>query len=255
VTFGLPCAVTLELFERGLLSGMMLAADLGERRVAVLLDIASASPPSRFRVLAKGVTATTKGPILFDEQAATSVMAAFEEQGLDELPFDVGHGMLNPLAPPSAHEAYGWFKPEVRDGALWASDIQWTADALTALRARKFRYFSPAVMRDVKTNRAMQLINIALTNIPATRGQAPLMASSAAVPFAASAQSTTARKPMTEAKLVLLQNPSLRDLDRAAIEVLSDTELKLIHLSGVTPADFLAEKLRLSKPQANNGAV
>lgn len=133
-------------------------------------------PPKEFRVLGKGLTATTKGPLLFDAKAAEEVMKTFAESGRDLLPFDVGHGMLNPFGSSDGHKAVGWFRPEVRNGELFASDIEWTAYGATALKAREFRFFSPALHRDFESHRVKALINIALTNIPATLGQKPLVA-------------------------------------------------------------------------------
>lgn len=146
------------------------------RGIAILLAIpAGGGVPTEIQLFAKGATETTKGPIVFDEKAAKATMAAFKEYGLDLLPFDVGHGMLGGVTP-DAHKAFGWFKPAVRDGGLWATDIEWTPAGKTALENREFRFFSPAVMRDFDSGRVMELINVALTNIPATKGQKPLVA-------------------------------------------------------------------------------
>jgi phage I-like protein len=159
------------------MSGKLRAVELTNGTISVLLAMpAGDEPPTEIKIFGKGVTETTKGPILFDEQAGKSVMKAFREHGLDLLPFDVGHGMVNPFSPPSGHEAFGWFKPAVRDGALYATDIEWTEEALDALKKRKFRYFSPAIIKNYDSGRPEQLINIALTNIPATKGQKPLVA-------------------------------------------------------------------------------
>ena len=146
-------------------------------RVAVLLEaVQGGEPPTEFMLFANGVTETSKGPILFDEKAALSVMQAFEDHGLDLLPFDIGHGMLNPFAGSDAHKAAGWFKPEVRADGLYAAGIEWTESGEKSLRAREFRYFSPALLRDGESGRIKELINVALTNIPATRRQKPLVA-------------------------------------------------------------------------------
>lgn len=153
------------------------AVELERGRVAVLLAVPAGDPPTEFRIFAKGVTPTTKGPVLFDAKAGTAVLEAFKEQGLDLLPFDVGHGMLSPLSPPDGHKAFGWFKPEVRNEELWATSIEWTERGADALKKREFRYFSPAILRELESGRVRELINIALTNIPATIGQKPLVAS------------------------------------------------------------------------------
>ncbi|APU89280.1 hypothetical protein Rctr16k_21 [Virus Rctr16k] len=156
---------------------LVTATELEAGRIAVLLAAPTdKAPPKEFRIFARGVTETTKGPILFDDDAAKLVMGAFADQGRDALPFDIAHGMLNPFAPPDAHKAAGWFKPEARGDGLYAAGIEWTELGSGSLRRREFRYFSPAIHRDSESGRVRELINIALTNIPATRHQAPLVA-------------------------------------------------------------------------------
>ena len=110
------------------------------------------------------------------------IMASFADSGMDRLPFDIAHGMVNPGAPPDAHKSLGWFVPTVMDDieggggkALFASDIQWTEAGAEALQKREFRFFSPAILYDGQTRRIKSLINCALTNLPATKGQKPLV--------------------------------------------------------------------------------
>jgi len=149
------------------------------RAVAVLLDIAlsGAEPPTEFRLFASGLNETTKGPVLCDPEGLSKVMAAFADQGLDRLPVDYGHGMVGFASGIEAHRAAGWFVPASRYGELWATDVQWTRQAREALMAREFRFFSPAVMLDHESGRIEELINVALTNLPATKRQRPLVAS------------------------------------------------------------------------------
>jgi phage I-like protein len=135
------------------------------------------APPTEFQLFGAGITHTTKGDVLFDEQAGSDVMAALATHGKDQLPVDYGHGMLSMITTPDSGKAAGWFRPDVRDGALWAADVEWTPVADQALRNREYRFFSPAVLFDSKTRRVSKLINVALTNLPATHGQSPLVAS------------------------------------------------------------------------------
>lgn len=148
----------------------------------LLLALPAGDPPTELRILANGVTETSKGPVLFDAKAGELVMQAFGEHGQDLLPFDVGHGMVNPFSPPDGHKAAGWFRPEVREDGLWASDIEWTEMGESGLRKREFRFFSPALYQDRTSGRVNKLVNIALTNLPATKGQRPLVAHDAGEP-------------------------------------------------------------------------
>jgi phage I-like protein len=147
-------------------------------RLLLALDIPDGTePPASFQLFGPGVTPTTKGDVLFDETSANSVMDALADHGKSELPVDYDHGMLSFVTTPDSGKAAGWFSPGVVDGALHALDVQWTPKADDALRNREFRYFSPAVELDAKTRRVTKLINVALTNLPATKGQSPLVAS------------------------------------------------------------------------------
>ncbi len=136
-------------------------------------------PPREIRLFGAGLTDTSKGQFLFDEDAADSVLSAFSDSGLDRLPFDYAHGMLKPMALPESHKAAGWFVPEVREVGggveLWAADIQWTDAAHAAISAREFRFYSPAFDFEVDSRRVKRLTNVALTNIPATKNQRPLV--------------------------------------------------------------------------------
>lgn len=136
------------------------------------------TPPSEFRLLNDGHTFTTKGVINCDANAAASVVAAMQRAGRDSLPFDYGHGMLSPVQSYDTARAAGWFTPEARGGELWAVNIQWTPKAKQAFEDREFRYFSPALMLNADTRMVSELINIALTNIPATLNIEPLVADS-----------------------------------------------------------------------------
>jgi phage I-like protein len=133
----------------------------------------SKEPPAAFQIFALGETPTSKGTLLFDAEAATQVMAAFQAQG-NELSIDYEHQSLTD--PPVRAPAAAWFGLEVRADGLWAVNVRWTPDADAHLRAGEYRYFSPAVELDGDTGRVLRLINLALTNLPATKAMKPLVA-------------------------------------------------------------------------------
>lgn len=138
------------------------------RALSVTLGAKDREPPTEFRIFRSGINESTKGPTLFDEEAAQAVMAEYEAHGID-LPIDWDHAMLHEETPVADRRAAGWFKLEVRDGELWAVDVRWTSEGEKALRAGEWRFFSPAFLRDNGTSRVFQLINIAICNLPATR--------------------------------------------------------------------------------------
>lgn len=142
------------------------------------LPFGSDEPPTEFRIFTAGKVVTSKGEFIFDAKAAKSVMAAFADQG-NELMVDYDHASLSPMPvdPARAGIAAGWFGLELRDGELWAVNVRWTPPAIEALKRKEWRYMSPAFRTDGK--RIAALINVALTNIPATKRLEPLMAASA----------------------------------------------------------------------------
>lgn len=134
-------------------------------------------PPSEFKILGAGTTNTTKGPVVMNAAAGRSVLAKLADLGRDRLNFDYGHAQLGFVQSYEAARSAGWFSVEVRGDELWATNVEWTPTAARALSDREFRYFSPALMLDAKSGEVRELINIALTNIPATKHQKPLVAS------------------------------------------------------------------------------
>jgi len=148
--------------------------DLG--RIRLLLSLPEGEPPKELILLQQGITETSKGNILFDGLAADMTMTRYQEHGQKELPFDYDHGMMSFITTPESSKAAGWFTPKVRDGALVAADIGWTPTATKVLQDKEYRHFSPAVWLDEQDNRVTRLINVALTNLPATKNQEPIMA-------------------------------------------------------------------------------
>ena len=148
-----------------------------------------AEPADSFLIFPKGAMSTTKGVFVFDDVAAELVMAAYEQHGIKQLPIDYDHGMLGGQPSADSSSAAGWFVPAVAEAGLMATNVEWTPRAKQMLKDREFRHYSPAfdvdmsesiaVMSDgkaVEGYRVTRLVNVALTNLPATHGQIPLVA-------------------------------------------------------------------------------
>lgn len=136
-------------------------------------------PPSEFRIFTAGKVETCKGTFTFDDAAARSVLAKYADQG-NELMVDYDHASLGSSFAPDpaqAGKAAGWFQLELRGGELWAVNVRWTEPAAEALRRKEWRYMSPTFATD-DDGRIVDLLNVALTNIPATKKLEPLMAAS-----------------------------------------------------------------------------
>lgn len=148
------------------------------RRTHTLNIALGTLPPTEFRIFTAGQVETSKGVFTFDDQAAQSVMAAARDQG-NELMVDYDHGALHgqPADPATYGKAAGWFDLELRNGELWAVNVRWTPPAAEALSNKEWRYMSPAFETDAD-GRIVSLMNVALTNLPATKHLTPLMAAS-----------------------------------------------------------------------------
>lgn len=132
---------------------------------------------NEFCLLKSGANSYADGDtILFDATAASETMRRYTARGLD-LMADYEHMSLQrpPIEAPAS--AKKWI-PEIRDGALYATQIAWTERAKSMLSAGEYRYFSIACRVDTKTNRCVELINFALTNLPAGNGLQALVAAS-----------------------------------------------------------------------------
>ncbi len=134
------------------------------------------APPTEFLMFSPGVNHTEKGDFDFNGEAAEAVMSFWGGKGV-ELSFDYEHQSLH--TPPIEAPAAGWWRPEVRNGALYATAIRWTDKAAKYLTSREYRYFSPAFNFDESTGQILRIINCALTNNPAMNNIAPLIAASA----------------------------------------------------------------------------
>lgn len=137
--------------------------------------------PTEFRLFVAGWNDTENGRYLFDAEAAASCMAAYEKWGVD-IAIDLDHQMLDPFpsADPTARDARGWCKLELRDdGSLWAVAVKWTNDGAARLSEKRQRYVSPAFSYEEKSRRVTKIVNVAITALPATHETPPLVAASA----------------------------------------------------------------------------
>lgn len=133
-------------------------------------------PPTEFRIFRAGENPSTKGVVLFDADAARTVIAAWERWGND-LMIDLEHQSLdaNASSREDAPDARGWCRLEVRDGELWAVDVRWNPDGERRIRERRQRYVSPTFFYD-DDGRVLEIVNIALCAMPATHDAQPLIA-------------------------------------------------------------------------------
>jgi phage I-like protein len=134
------------------------------------------TPPSEERLFKFGVNDTMKGKFILDRSSVAEVMSRHREHKVD-LMLDYEHHSLDANATPEQKKASGWGDLEVREDGLWLVNIKWTPTAAEYLKNSEFRYLSPAFNVDDE-NRIIELINVALTNLPATHDAPALVAAS-----------------------------------------------------------------------------
>lgn len=110
-------------------------------------------------------------PLEVDAASLKTVAEAFRLRGVDVV-IDYEHQSLHGGRAPAA----GWIKElQAREDGLWGR-VEWTLQAQEYLRRREYRYFSPVLRLDPETRRPQALMQVALTNVPAIKGLAPLVA-------------------------------------------------------------------------------
>jgi len=132
--------------------------------------------PSEFLLFRAGDNSTRKGVFKFDADAAKSVLAHAAQFGA-RYSIDYNHAQVTAQSAPNPSEAgksAGTFTLAVREGALWAVDVQWTAEGAQRVAAKEYVYTSPFFRFD-KGGRVLEVLNCALTNVPATHGLSPLV--------------------------------------------------------------------------------
>jgi phage I-like protein len=132
--------------------------------------------PLEFRIFRAGKNPSTKGTYTFDSKSAELVMKSYATRGVEPT-MDYEHQALHdpPIEAPAS--CRHWI-PQIRNGELWATECKWTEKAAARLLAGEYRYFSPAFAFEVDTLRVVDVINVALTNLPALHGIDPLVAAS-----------------------------------------------------------------------------
>ena len=174
----------------------------------------SAAPPKDVRLFKFGKNETTKGTFLFDRKAAESVMSRWNSYGND-LCFDYEHRAVDADARAGDGKAAGWFKLAVRDDGLYAVDVRWTDRAAKEITDREWRYYSPTFEYEDKSGRILELVNVALTNIPATKDLPPLVAAKR------DAMKAKAKKSAPRAALAVKS----KKMDDTATDDLDDADL------------------------------
>lgn len=146
-----------------------------ERSIRITLNT-DAGLPNEFKIFNAGDNVASKEPsvVTYDPKKKESLIAEYQaSDGRDLVGIDVDH-MTFDVGPPESHASMGWFRLSFEDDGVWARDVQWTDQGARLLEQRAFRYLSPAFNVDEDGHLA-RIINVALTNVPATVSPQPLV--------------------------------------------------------------------------------
>jgi len=136
------------------------------------------APPEEFLIFRYGPNhATIAGRreiVTLTQKGAVAIVKEWRRRNISGA-FDYEHAVADAAARAKGAPAAGWFNVEARTDGLWAVGISWTEAALAYFAAKEYRYFSPYFMTNGK-NEIVLLVNVALTNWPATDQQRPLIA-------------------------------------------------------------------------------
>lgn len=190
--------------------------------------------PEWILVARKGENKTTNGTFFMGDDDAAKVIARFKGMGND-LVVDFEHQTLKGHESPDGKApAAGWIDrlswitsgndaPDGETVGLWAHVKHWTPTALEMILDREYRYLSPVVSIDTKTQRVQSLFSVALTNTPAMQN-APSLAA----------------KQETEMQ-------TLKQLRKTAAKLLGPAAVKRVELSTVNgdtdPLEVLSQVL------------
>jgi phage I-like protein len=144
------------------------------RTLALTLLGGGHTPPKEQRLFSFGVNDTLKGDFILTRTGAEEVMARYRAHGV-RLMLDYEHMSLDENATPEQKKASGRGDLEIRDDGLYLVNIKWTPQAAEHLRNGEYAYLSPAFHVD-DDNQIIEVINVALTNLPATNDQPQLVA-------------------------------------------------------------------------------
>lgn len=157
------------------------------RQLEQLQTLSDGGLPTEFRIFRQGRNDSEKGPVWFDADSAESVMSNAGARDVDQI-IDLEHYSIKPRLfdiQSTDTDARGYYRPEIRNGELWATQVSWTDDGADRLKSRRQRYTSPAFGTKFDQaldggkggDRVTRLLNVALCSMPATHSAMPLVLS------------------------------------------------------------------------------
>jgi phage I-like protein len=216
-------------------------------------------------MFAFGETATTKGTFYLSQGSAGRAVVAAQEYGND-LVIDLDHKSLW-----GDSKAVGWFGLSLDEVGLWADmpqffmplegqaapdGILWLAEGKRLIESYEYRYISPVFWteyddqgREVIT----EVLNFALTNIPATKNRAPLINSrgqeTTTMPETTPQQSNISVTTQQEllSQVYALTGETEPEKVKGALAALSQIKSQLVSANAALDAEKTSHKVTATK--------
>jgi phage I-like protein len=135
------------------------------------LNVSEVELPTEIKLFDVGENETSKGTFIYDPSVSLK-----HPNGWDKLAFDIDHLSFQNDTTPELRSAYGWFKLKADETGVWATEIEWSERIKPILQNKGFRFVSPAFNTISKESNVIgEIINVALTNIPATLNMTPII--------------------------------------------------------------------------------
>jgi len=123
-------------------------------------------------VLPDGKVQSSKGDFVVDQQSFDAINTSFLEHR-HELVFDYEHQTIGGryARPDGKAPAAGWIHSlRYEKGRGIIARVEWTDEARRSIQANEYRFLSPVLVHDEKTNKPIELHSVGLTNDPAIHG-------------------------------------------------------------------------------------
>ena len=133
-------------------------------------------PPREFCLFYFGANESTKGTVYLTKESATRCVASWQDYG-NALLGDYEHAVTqiqSDGAPASCR-----FDLAIKQDGLYAVNVRWTPRAQKYFADKEYFYYSPYFSAEKAADDkwlVVEIINVALTNNPATKNQRPLIA-------------------------------------------------------------------------------
>lgn len=130
-------------------------------------QLAGGPPPTEFRIFPfSEAIETDKGTFKFDETDC-DILLAERSRRKARIQIDYDHLAIK-AEKPGDGKAAGWCDLEKRPDGLWAVNVKWTPTAFKMLEDGEYASISPFFAATKKDKHIVMLMNIAITNLPAT---------------------------------------------------------------------------------------